>query len=724
MRIFYIQVILLFISLLSFNSVLISQVKINESFEGSEFPPQGWSLYNSISEQGQWSRSGRTAKVGSGCAVSNFSNSAASNYLITRRFTPTPGDSLVIYFRQTFWNVYKDTFNIRISNTDSLPANFSTILLHLQDGTTYPSPLNYTRFAVSLNSYSGQSVWIAFQHFNVDGDNLRIDEIKVGNAVAAEVGVADNIFPEGLWGMCSFTDYKPSAVIKNYSTTSVTTPFNITYKITGPVSYTSIKSDTLFSGYSKTIYFDNMSNITVPGVYNVKIFTSLTDDGNRSNDTLTSAFTLNPTNYGGGTASNGNYFFANSTECSNIALSHPEFCWRDTTSSVNLISNGTVALPTLLTGNADNGYFSLGNILPDGKKIKFFNSEYDSVFITTNGIIGFTKNNILTANDPAQVYSLMIQPVPALAQFWIDLDFQNTNVPQNRLSYRVVHNQLIITYDRAPLKSGNADDYISFQVSFEIGNSLMANSNIVIQFNQNSTGSSFLSRYYGNSLPAHLIGMKNISGTNTLTYRYRDNSSLTTAGPMFNSSLAIQIGSAQDKLNSKCSEMDLKVLLEAINPRTDTITVSISEAGNPGEIIESKKMFLASDGSGTGKFTLPDNTGRYYLLINHRNSLMTWSRLGGEVFTDYFLNYDFSTDSTQAFGSNMKMKNSKAYIYSGDVNKDGVIDVSDLSNVDNSAYQLLGGYLSTDINGDGITDIADISFVENNNGMNIHVINP
>ena len=77
-----------------------------------------------------------------------------------------------------------------------------------------------------------------------------------------------------------------------------------------------------------------------------------------------------------------------------------------------------------------------------------------------------------------------------------------------------------------------------------------------------------------------------------------------------------------------------------------------------------------------------------------------------------------------AFGNNLKMINSKAYFYSGDVNQDGTIDCSDLSFTDNFAFTSTTGYLTSDLNNDGITDIEDISFVENNIGLNVHLMSP
>ncbi|MEO8665895.1 MAG: choice-of-anchor J domain-containing protein, partial [Ignavibacteria bacterium] len=398
MKNFFILIFLLSVINLAGNKKASAQYKLNEGFEGSQFPPDGWTVESYGSPNGIWNYSIRVPRSGSKCAVSNFSTGYSSNYLISKRFIPASGDSLVFSFKQTFWNNYSDTFCILVSNTDSLPVSMTTILLSIKDSVSYPSPVDYGRFAVSLNAYAGQTVWIGFLHIDHDGDNVRLDNVTVGKNISNEVGVIENSFPNGAIGSCLFETIIPRAIIRNFGSADQTTPFRITYSVTGPSSYFSERSDTLSAGHDKIIYFDTLT-ADEPGTYNVKIFTSLPGDENRGNDTLVSTFTMVNANYGGGLPLNGGYFYSNSTECSMPAPAQPLFCWKDTTGSVDLILNKTNQTVGLLTGSIDDGYFSLGNILPAGHKIKFFNSLYDSVFVTTNGIIGFKKNDVLLSAD-------------------------------------------------------------------------------------------------------------------------------------------------------------------------------------------------------------------------------------------------------------------------------------------------------------------------------------
>ncbi|MDQ3019318.1 MAG: hypothetical protein M3R36_01925 [Bacteroidota bacterium] len=108
-------------------------------------------------------------------------------------------------------------------------------------------------------------------------------------------------------------------------------------------------------------------------------------------------------------------------------------------------------------------------------------------------------------------------------------------------------------------------------------------------------------------------------------------------------------------------------------------------------------------------------SGTYYLQVIHRNSIETWSKSGGETFTTGLKgNYDFTSSQSQAFGNNLVLKEGTWCIYSGDTDKNGVIDLTDLSSGDNDVFYFATGYLLTDLNGDGIVDSSDLIIIDNN----------
>ncbi|MBK8982012.1 MAG: hypothetical protein IPM38_06735 [Ignavibacteria bacterium] len=52
--------------------------------------------------------------------------------------------------------------------------------------------------------------------------------------------------------------------------------------------------------------------------------------------------------------------------------------------------------------------------------------------------------------------------------------------------------------------------------------------------------------------------------------------------------------------------------------------------------------------------------------------------------------------------------------YTGDVNQDDVVDLSDVAIIDNDAFNFATGYIVSDLNYDLLADITDLTFADNN----------
>lgn len=145
----------------------------------------------------------------------------------------------------------------------------------------------------------------------------------------------------------------------------------------------------------------------------------------------------------------------------------------------------------------------------------------------------------------------------------------------------------------------------------------------------------------------------------------------------------------------------------------DTIITYLRNYTFPYSLIDSSKGFLNTAGTGIFNFPKANNATDYFLIIKHRNSIETWSS-SAVKFTANFTSYDFTYAASQAFGNNLVLKGTEYCIYSGDLNQDGVVDVSDYSLVDNEANIFTAGYVVSDLNGDRVVDIADLSIADNN----------
>lgn len=158
----------------------------------------------------------------------------------------------------------------------------------------------------------------------------------------------------------------------------------------------------------------------------------------------------------------------------------------------------------------------------------------------------------------------------------------------------------------------------------------------------------------------------------------------------------------------------------------DTAKAIIRNLNSPYNKIDSSKAVISNSGSASFNFSNVSNGINYYLVLKHRNSIETWSS-SGVLFTSNSMTYNFSNSSAQAFGNNEKQIDSSPLrfgIYSGDVNQDGSVDLTDNSLIDNDAYNFVSGYVVADLNGDNFVDIIDGAIADNNGYNFVSIARP
>ena len=148
--------------------------------------------------------------------------------------------------------------------------------------------------------------------------------------------------------------------------------------------------------------------------------------------------------------------------------------------------------------------------------------------------------------------------------------------------------------------------------------------------------------------------------------------------------------------------------------KCDSVMIKIASA-NPPFVVQFTSVEIMSV-SGFLNVIVPSNfmNGYYYLVIDHRNSLQTWSA-NPVYFNQPTIHYDFTSLSSSAYGNNLGLNQDGTYsILSGDVNKNGVIDLSDYILIENAMINFTAGYLLMDLTGDHLIESSDYSLVENN----------
>ena len=152
----------------------------------------------------------------------------------------------------------------------------------------------------------------------------------------------------------------------------------------------------------------------------------------------------------------------------------------------------------------------------------------------------------------------------------------------------------------------------------------------------------------------------------------------------------------------------------------DTIFISAMNSVSPYEEVDRQPGILKTNGDVTVSFgpAVVANS-LYYLKINHRNSVETWS--AAPVLLTATTNYSFSSATSQAFLSNEAITFDALYaaIYSGDINQDGAVDGTDFLELDPKIQNGEGGYNIGDLNGDGSVDGSDFLLLDPNVQMGI-----
>ena len=160
---------------------------------------------------------------------------------------------------------------------------------------------------------------------------------------------------------------------------------------------------------------------------------------------------------------------------------------------------------------------------------------------------------------------------------------------------------------------------------------------------------------------------------------------------------------------------------------SDTASVYLRSSVFPYAIIDSSKGIINGI-TLTGSFRISNApTENYYIVVKHRNTIETWSSTTVSYTSLSTIAYNFTNLITKAFGNNMISVDASPVrfaIYSGDINQDGTIDASDVSNADNDAFSSVSGYVNSDVTGDNFVDAADVSIVDNNAFNSVSVITP
>lgn len=177
--------------------------QLDESFEGTTFPPAGWIKLNPDGGPG-WNRQlngtspvpgwlGGTITVppdgGNAVAFCTWNTGGTTSndqWLVTPQIMNVQAsDSLTFWLR--YWpNAYADTVEIRISTTTPIVGNFTVLVARLGFPAAPTTDTNWNRYGYRLTNFvtAGSNIYIAFRERVVDnvtyGASISLDRVQVG----------------------------------------------------------------------------------------------------------------------------------------------------------------------------------------------------------------------------------------------------------------------------------------------------------------------------------------------------------------------------------------------------------------------------------------------------------------------------------------------------------------------------------------------------------------
>lgn len=160
---------------------------------------------------------------------------------------------------------------------------------------------------------------------------------------------------------------------------------------------------------------------------------------------------------------------------------------------------------------------------------------------------------------------------------------------------------------------------------------------------------------------------------------------------------------------------------------SDTLRMYLRSSTSPYNIIDSAKTVFDSIAFNAAFQFAGLSDGSYYFDIRHRNSIETWSNVPVYLALTDLNDYNFTASASTAYGNNqISVDNSPSRFaaFSGDVNQDGYINLTDVIKVYNDGSNFAAGYEESDVTGNNIVDLSDLVITYNNSAGFVSIQRP
>ena len=269
-----------------------AQTLLSEGFEGAAFPPAGWTSFigtNGLGTTNNWIQA-TVPYTGDYAAANQYENvvgGIAEDWLVTSQIdlSTSSNTELLFYTTQSWTTNYGSTYEVKVStNSQTTHADFVTVATYNETnfGTSYELK------NVDLSAYDGMMVYIAFVHYNDDGDNWIIDDVEVRSPYNLDAKIDSASLDR--YSLTS-TDNQLSIDVTNNGITAITS-LDISWN-DGTTNYSENFSINIAPGATETINHSTQVNYGAVVEKNITVTINSVNGGadeDSSNDSLSKQF--------------------------------------------------------------------------------------------------------------------------------------------------------------------------------------------------------------------------------------------------------------------------------------------------------------------------------------------------------------------------------------------------------------------------------------------------
>ena len=188
MRLFTKMLTILLLSAFVLSAGVNEQIQLNESFEGSSFPPSGWTRINNGFILDNWSVSGWKVHSGQMSAFAERNYSTLDHWLITSAIDLSSFSHAYLYFYEDEenWANNGSHHYIKVSTTSQTNTSSFTTVLDMTPSNHTIDGIHGNPVVADLSTYAGNStVYVAF---HIQGnDDWYIDDVVVSGSQSHDI---------------------------------------------------------------------------------------------------------------------------------------------------------------------------------------------------------------------------------------------------------------------------------------------------------------------------------------------------------------------------------------------------------------------------------------------------------------------------------------------------------------------------------------------------------